>query len=262
MESIRIKNPFPGAGCFFKEETSSTMDEARSLAQLGFPAGTTIATDSQTKGRGRLAERHWTSSVGKNILATIILSPDFSQKSGFTLLVGLALCRALEIFCLQTGKVSPEKPRIKWPNDVFISGKKVAGILCESVPEGVLVGVGINVNERNFPPDIQKKASSLALLLGVEEGTELDRWRLLELFLEQLPFAILDDDWQAEVEDHLWLRGEEVEFLEGLPSANSIVHGKLDGIARSGALLITQKGESRPREYISGELIVPGSRAS
>ncbi len=262
MESIRIKNPFPGAGCFFKAETSSTMTEARQLAQLGFPPGTTIAADIQTQGRGRLAERHWTSSPGKNILATILLSPDFATKSGFTLRVGLALCRALEIFCLQTGQVSPEKPRLKWPNDVLIAGKKVAGILCESVAEGVLVGVGINVNERAFPKEIQQKASSLALLLGLEDGVELDRWRLLEIFLEQLPYAILGEDWQSEVESYLWLKGENVDFLQGLPSANELIHGRLVGIARSGALLIIQNGESRPREYISGELIPVGPSAS
>lgn len=233
------------------------MDEARRLARLGFPPGTVVATDIQSAGRGRFAERRWESSPGENLLATLILAPELALEPGFTLRVGLALCRSIELFCLQRGRPCPEGPLLKWPNDLLIGGLKVSGILCESAAEGLLVGVGLNVNQRSFSPEVAEKATSLALALGA--GEELDRWRLLELLLGQLRIVISEADWREEAERYLWRKGEEVRFLVGLPERDEVVEGLLEGLAPSGALLIRASGKARPEEYASGELLSPAA---
>jgi len=255
MEPISIQNPFPGAGCFLVRETDSTMNEARHLAHLGFPSGTAVAADIQSAGRGRFAERLWESAPGENLLATILLAPEYALQPGFTLRVGLALCRSLGLFCLQQGVERAERPSLKWPNDVLMGGKKISGILCESAAEGLLVGVGLNVNQRSFSPALAQRATSLALSLGARE--ELDRWRLLELLLGQLRIALEEEEWRGEAESFLWRRGESVRFLVGLPEREEIVEGILEGIAPSGALLLHPEGKNRAEEYLSGELLPP-----
>lgn len=230
------------------------MDEARRLAHLGFPSGTVVAADIQHSGRGRLAERRWESTPGENLLATILLAPEYALQPGFTLRVGLALCRSIELYCLQQGMNSPI-PRLKWPNDVLLSGKKVSGILCEAAAEGLLVGVGLNVNQRSFSPEIALRATSLALSLGLKE--DIDRWRLLELLLEQLLIVLVEPDWREEAEVFLWRKGERVRFLVGLPEREETVDGILEGIAPSGALLLRPEGQGRPQEFLSGELLSP-----
>jgi len=255
MESISIRNPFPGAGCFLVRETSSTMDEARRLAHLGFPSGTVVTADIQSSGRGRFSERRWESAPGENLLASILLAPEYALQSGFTLRVGLALCRSIALYCLQQGLRSPERPSLKWPNDVLLGGKKVSGVLCESAAEGLLVGVGLNVNQRSFSPEIALRATSLALSLGLKEN--IDRWRLLELLLEQLLIVLVEPEWREEADHFLWRKGERVRFLVGLPEREETVEGILEGIAPSGALLLRPEGQGRAEEFLSGELLPP-----
>jgi len=231
------------------------MNEARHLAHLGFPSGTAVAADIQNAGRGRFSERRWESSPGANLLATILLAPEYALQPGFTLRVGLALCRSLGLFCLQQGAAHVERPSLKWPNDVLMGGKKISGILCESAAEGLLVGVGLNVNQRSFSPSLAQRATSLALSLGVRE--DIDRWRLLELLLGQLRIVLEEGEWREEAESFLWRRGESVRFLVGLPEREEIVEGILEGIAPSGALLLHPEGKSRAEEFLSGELLPP-----
>jgi len=144
-------------------ETGSTNDDALMAVRSGAPHGTTFVTDSQTRGRGRRGHT-WTSPPGENLTFSILLRPnlDAERTSVLSLVVGLAAREALS-------RRVPAQVRVKWPNDVVVGNRKLAGILVESRLSGstvdaVVVGVGINVHMRLLPPDIAAIATSLALL--------------------------------------------------------------------------------------------------
>lgn len=256
MEPIPLRNPFPGAACFYLQETTSTMDEARRYARLGFPQGTFIGADQQSMGRGRFPERAWQAEKGKSLLGTIILGPGVARIPGFPLRIGLAVCRAVDIFLIQGGFVGAEDPRLKWPNDVFIKGRKIAGILCEASPEATYAGFGVNVNQRNFPPELEAKATSLALQgPGGDDARELDRFHLLELVLDQIFLVLSESSWREEAEALLWRRGETVRFLNGLPERQELIEGRLLGLDPQGALLIAPSAGGAALALVSGELL-------
>ncbi len=255
MEQIDIRNAFPGAAVFRIGTTGSTMDDARRLAKMGFYPGTTVTAEAQTAGRGRLPERRWESAPGDNLLATVILERTSAELPGFTLRIGLALCRAVSIFAIRQGMRLDCAPRLKWPNDVLIGDRKLAGILCEAAEDAAYVGFGINVNQRSFPPALGNTATSLVLAAG--RAAPLPRLELLEIALEQIYFVLVDEDWRAEATERLWRHGERVAFLTGLAADQGLVEGILEGIAPSGALLIRTEGDEAARSFVSGELRIP-----
>ena len=142
----------------------STMDEAFQLALAGAAEGTVVVAEAQTKGRGRLG-RHWTSPRSRGIYFSLILRPRIppSLTPMLTLAAAVALSEAV-------AKVVPAvDPRIKWPNDILVSGKKLCGILTElraeiDRVEYVIVGVGINVN--NLATQLLPEATSLRVEAG------------------------------------------------------------------------------------------------
>lgn len=260
MEPISIKSPFPGAAVFFLPETSSTMDEARKLVKLGFPSGTAVMADRQESGRGRFPDRKWQAEGGKNLLCTLILGPEAAGLSGFPLRIGLAICRAVDLFSIQLGLYPAASPALKWPNDVLIADRKLAGILCEASGDAVYVGFGINLNQTAFPPELAKKATSLALALGMKDGDEpLDRFRFLELVLDQIALVLGESAWRREAEALLWRRGERCRFLSGLPESNCVVEGEITGLSDSGSLLIRADGNPLPQAFPAGEILMPES---
>ncbi len=147
------------------DTTGSTMDEAFRFALDGAPEGTVVIAESQSKGRGRLG-RNWSSPKGKGIYFSLILRPGLppAQASMLTLLAAVALCEAVEAV------VPAVVPRIKWPNDILVAGKKLCGILTELRAETdrvqfVVVGIGINVN--NTAPQLLPEATSLKAATGM-----------------------------------------------------------------------------------------------
>jgi BirA family biotin operon repressor/biotin-[acetyl-CoA-carboxylase] ligase len=257
MEQLPVRNPFPGAASFYLLETTSTMDDAKKLVRLGFPPGSVVAAGSQSAGRGRFPDRVWEAEGEANLLATLILAREAALLPGFPLRMGLALCRAVDLFCLQSGYYPPSPPELKWPNDVLIGDRKLAGILCEATAEATFAGFGVNINQRSFPGALAAKATSLVQALGLgETAPPLDRFRLLELVLDQISLVLAETGWKEEAEALLWKRGERVRFQEGLPESNSIVEGRILGISPEGALLIDVAGEKQPRALSAGELIL------
>ena len=164
---------------------ASTNDLAAERARAGAPAGLVIAADAQTAGRGRLG-RSWHSPAGENLYFSILLRPTRPPPEipPLTLLAGAAVARALGSFGLA--------PRLKWPNDVELrdetgARRKVAGILTEMASAGasalhVVVGIGINVNGVDFPPELAQRATSLRRALG----RPVDRVALLAAVLDAL----------------------------------------------------------------------------
>jgi BirA family biotin operon repressor/biotin-[acetyl-CoA-carboxylase] ligase len=176
------------------EACGSTNDLAGERARTGAPTGLVVAADSQTAGRGRLG-RTWHSPPGTNLYLSILLRPTRPPPEipPLTLLVGGALAGALAGLGFA--------PRLKWPNDVELLDaqsrrRKVAGILTEMATTGeralhVVVGVGLNVNGIDFPPEIADRATSLRRAAG---GEPLDRAPLLAAFLNRLEPMLMDFD--------------------------------------------------------------------
>lgn len=140
-----------------KALTASTNLDARA----GAP-GDVYTADEQTAGRGRLDHR-WHSAPGANVILSAVfdvaaLPPE--QVATFPLVVGLAVHDAL----VRVLAVEPAAFGIKWPNDVLAGARKIAGILCERHDDAVIAGVGVNVNQTDFPPEIADRATSLARL--------------------------------------------------------------------------------------------------
>ena len=149
--------------------------------------GAVAVTEEQTEGRGRLGRR-WLSSPGVSLLLSILLEPQVEtpRLPELSLVAGEACAGAI-------AAVTGIAPEIKLPNDILISGRKVAGILAEAREGRVVLGIGVNVNvaEADLPADVDLPATSLL----VEAGREIDRAELLVEILERLERAY--DDWVA-----------------------------------------------------------------
>lgn len=164
-----------------RAETPSTNDLAWELLAGGAPDGTTVVTDAQPEGRGREG-RTWHLAPGKGLALSLVLHQgcDRRQVGTLPLVAGLALAQALERFRITA--------TLKWPNDLLVSARKLAGVLCESrrLPEGTdvaVVGVGVNVSQQreDFPPELEGAATSLAM-----EGCRAGREEVAAGFLNAL----------------------------------------------------------------------------
>ncbi len=145
--------------------TDSTNARARALVESGAPGGTVVTAAEQTAGRGRQG-RTWTAPPGKALLYSAILRPLDQRHLLLPLSVPLAVCATAE-------ELNPSvKCQVKWPNDVWIDGRKLAGVLIEAKPQDgwAVIGVGLNLSiaPNEFPPELRDTAISL---LGVLEGS-------------------------------------------------------------------------------------------
>lgn len=224
------------------EVTTSTQEEVRKLAEEGSPEGTLVIAEEQTVGRGRLG-RKWFSPPGKGIWMSLLLRPDLplSCASQLTLLTAVAVCRAIRT-------VTGVEPGIKWPNDLLVQGRKICGILLESVAEDeriryCIAGIGIDANmtAEDYPEELRDIVSSLRM----ESGKEVDREVLVSgvmAELEKLYSLYLDKGFDPIA--HLW------EALSVTINRNVTLHtpkgtvtGYATGIDTSGALVLDQDGE-------------------
>lgn len=144
------------------DETFSTNNDAKNLAENGAKEGTVVIARCQSGGRGRLG-RSFFSEKDKGLYMSVILRDENALKSGILLtsLTAVAVSNAIE-------KVSGAEAKIKWVNDIYLNGKKVCGILTESkidaqsgVPQYIVLGIGINVKKTQFPKDIAEIATSI-----------------------------------------------------------------------------------------------------
>jgi len=143
--------------------TDSTNERARALIAAGAPSGTIVTAAEQTAGRGR-SGRRWSAPAGRALLATAVLRPLTRSHRLLPLAVPLAVCDALEA-------LAPVRCALKWPNDVWIEERKVAGVLIEAhPPEWAAIGVGVNVSipDEAFPSDLRWPATSVGHGVDVE----------------------------------------------------------------------------------------------
>ncbi len=166
-----------GHKVFYFKSITSTNDFAKGWLDKNkdTPEGVAFVADTQTKGRGRLS-RKWESPPSMNIYASLILKPHIKSKNLPLLTFPISLA------VLETCQSEVEGLRLKWPNDVMLQSKKVAGILLESEPHGVVVGLGINVNQKSFSGELSHIATSLANA----KGSDIDREKLLTTLFEKI----------------------------------------------------------------------------
>jgi BirA family transcriptional regulator, biotin operon repressor / biotin---[acetyl-CoA-carboxylase] ligase len=147
-----------GQRVLWYSEVGSTNDIAGSLAERNADEGVVVLADRQTSGRGRLG-RSWASPAGAGIYASVVLRPPPAVAKLLTIAAGVAV---VEGIASATGLVA----YVKWPNDVHVDGRKLAGILAEGAPSHVIIGIGINVLPAAYPPDVAARATSIESELG------------------------------------------------------------------------------------------------
>jgi BirA family biotin operon repressor/biotin-[acetyl-CoA-carboxylase] ligase len=219
------------------EETTSTNDVIEKFARDGVREGVVIFAESQTKGRGRLG-RKWISPGHKGLWFSILLRPNLRPQEATQLTVAsaTALRRAI-------AAETSLKPEIKWPNDILIGGKKVAGILTELSAEvdrvkHIILGIGVDVNldADELPVELRKTATSLK----IESGETISRAELAVAILHNLDedyarintgkFNLLADEWES----HCATIGKNVTVLIG----DRKIRGHAESLDDDGALLL------------------------
>ncbi|MCX8052839.1 MAG: biotin--[acetyl-CoA-carboxylase] ligase [Armatimonadetes bacterium] len=222
---------------------TSTNDVAIEMAQGGKPEGTVVLAKSQTAGRGRRG-RVWLDEPGSSVLMSAILRPEFppDRFPELSLTASLSVAKLLEsAFALI--------PTLKWPNDVLVRNRKIAGILVETTPirtgNAAIVGIGLNVNITRFPPELDGWATSIA----AETGSCQDVDRVSNTLAKTL---------FAEYEIHLALGFEEIlvrwrKYMCGLgkqarvETGGSIVEGTVSDVDSSGALILIDSSGQEQR---------------
>lgn len=212
-------------------ETGSTNDDALAAATGGAPSGALFVADAQTHGRGRRGHT-WTSPAGENLMFSLLLRPEFSpdRASALSLVSGLAVRAA--------AARRVESPiYIKWPNDIIVGTKKLAGVLVESRLRGadveaVVIGIGINVHMVDVPDEIASVATSLALLGDPSPSREL---LLLDILIElQSRLEVFGGQGLVSLTEELRVH----DGLMDVPVRVGDVEGTAMGIAEDGALLV------------------------
>ncbi|MBD5545483.1 MAG: biotin--[acetyl-CoA-carboxylase] ligase [Lachnospiraceae bacterium] len=251
----RLNTKWAGRQLYCLAETDSTNIDAKRLIEEGAPNGTLVIADKQNSGRGRRG-RSWSSPKGTAIYMSLALKPSFSpdRASMVTLIMALAVAKGIR-------EAAGLRACIKWPNDVVLGKKKVCGILTEMNAEpdyihSVVIGTGINVNEREFPAEIQGIATSLFL----EKGETVIRAQLvasvMEYFEEDYEKFLVREDLSELSEEYNKLlinKDKRVKVLD----PKQEWEGTARGINEKGELLVEDDKGSLVEVY-AGEVSVRG----
>ena len=246
-----------GARVRFLKEVDSTNTDALTLGHRGDPEGTVVVADTQRMGKGRIG-RHWVSPPGVNLYTSILLRPAVlpmdAQK--LTLLTAVALAETVSGFL-------GSRPSVKWPNDILVGGKKLAGILLEMESEAdrvrfVVVGIGVNINMSISQLDSELRPSVTSIM--EETGSKVSRvefasalYSSLEKWYDLATEAGFDADGFAPV-----VKAWRSWFVsEGKPvrvtSFGQVIEGICEGIDHDGALLV--RGPSgKIEKVVSGDV--------
>lgn len=228
--------------------TGSTNDRARALASAGAPSGTIVIAEEQTAGRGRQG-RSWVAPRGLALTLSIVFRPDGGLTAdAFELLplaVPLGVCEGCE-------SVAAVGCGIKWPNDVWVAQRKLAGILIESRPQDgwAVIGIGLNVDaaESDLAPELRGAATSLRIEAGDTHGRHgrIGRDRVLDSLLESVGARTAQveqdrrDDLLTSYRERDVLRGKRIKWASG----DRRLAGEAQGIdARGNLVVFTDSGE-------------------
>ncbi|WP_309118625.1 biotin--[acetyl-CoA-carboxylase] ligase [Paenibacillus sp.] len=235
----------------------STQNAVHEALLAGAPEGALVLAEGQSAGRGRFG-RVWFSPPGKGIYASFLLKPNvpLAVAPQMTLLISVALCRAIR-------KETGANATIKWPNDILIDGRKVCGILVETMLEAdvvkaMIAGVGITANVRRdeLPEELRDRATSLL----EATGAPVSREAIVGSFFEQLEW--LYDAYRKEGFGPVRTLWEALtSTLHGrvrISTPQGVSEGVAEGITEEGALLV-RDDEGRVHTMYSGDLTVPTS---
>ncbi len=232
-----LANSPVGHRIHYRQSVGSTMDVARDMAKRGEAEGAVVIAEEQNRGRGRF-DRRWVSPPLQNLYLTALLRPKQGQLPFVNMAAALAVHQTVE-------EATGARATVKWPNDVRVGGKKLAGILVETEFEGAeldhaLVGIGLNVNlDVSAHPEIAETAASLRSVAG----REFEREAALETMLSNLGAwyarvkrgEALTSEWTATLDTlgrHIQLRWKERTFeglAESVDDQGSLVLLRADG---------------------------------
>lgn len=253
LVSIR-KTKWVGTEICYFDVTDSTNTQAKSLGEGDAPNGTLVVAGKQESGRGRRG-RSFESPAGTGIFMTLLLRPEIEPQNAsmLTLVSALAVAKGIE-------HMVDLPVQIKWPNDIVINGKKVCGILTEMSAQMdyvnyIVIGIGINVSNEEFPEEIKDVATSIYL----ESGKHVNRAMLIEKIWEEFEdYYELYEKTQdlsslvKEYDSYLVNRGQKVRVLD----PKEPYEGKAMGITDRGELIV-DTWEAR-RLVSAGEVSVRG----
>lgn len=237
------------------DETDSTNTQAKAYAEKGGFHGTLFAADCQNSGKGRRG-RSWNAPAGCNIYMSLLLRPEITPDAApmLTLVMAVSVAAGIREIC-------GVETKIKWPNDIVLHRKKLCGILTEmsSGAEGinyVVIGVGVNVNQEQFPTELMDKATSLKIETGIlADRVELREaivekfWKYYEVFLETQDLSGIVNEYN----DLLINKDCEVKVLE--PKNEYAAYAL--GVNEKGELLVKMKSGEVKCIY-AGEVSVRG----
>ena len=229
----------------------STNRFAKTIAAHGAPEGTLVIAEEQFEGRGRRGRR-WHSAPGANLTFSIIIRPRVPPRliGLLSLYGGLAIAEALR-------EMTPIRPVCKWPNDVLLDGKKVCGILSEAAFQreqlaAAVIGIGVNVNQTEFPASIEKPATSLACCAGKSfDRAAVLATLLLQLerryeLIRQMKYQQLVDAWLG------WTRMLGKEII--VSQQGEIVRGISKSVSEDGSLIL-DTGHAE-RKVVAGDVTI------
>lgn len=255
-----LENREPGrVGCVihYFAEASSTQDVARRLALDSAPEGTVVIAETQSAGRGRLG-RQWHSPPGVNLYLTVILRPSLrlTQMPRLSLVAGVAAAEALET-------VAPGLVQLKWPNDVWLGGRKAGGIIAEAVSDSrgevscVLLGIGFNLNlgAGEIPRELKDRATSVL----IATGRACDRTVVAAALFSRLDKRYRESESRGFeairllFEAYSALTGRRIVVSDGQARLSGVVKG----IDAAGALLLETGGGIR--RIVGGDVTLEGA---
>ncbi len=258
LDAAALRAALPGWEVVYLERTTSTNDEARRLAAEGAPDRTVVLAEEQTAGRGRRGAK-WVSPPGRNGIVSVLLRPGADcppeRWARLTLAAALAGCDALDA---EAGLGAAAE--VKWPNDLYLSGRKVAGILMESAwtAQGgfVVIGTGFNLNlePSDFPEELRAVATSVWMERG---GLAVDRTVFLTNYLQALPARCAEAgaDFPG-MRDEGWRRSWLAQRRVTLTTAGQQLEGVVCGLGPEGELLL-RRDDGVVQVISSADLVRP-----
>lgn len=228
----RVRRGRFGRPYLYVRECRSTQELLRGTA---LPEGAVAVAEHQSAGRGRAARR-WEDVPGASLLCSVLLRPQEGMLPQLSLVAALSVAEAVE-------QLTGREARVKWPNDVLLDGRKVAGILLERVEGAVVVGIGVNVGQstEELPRGTRVPPGSLRLADGVAH----DRGALLAVLLQRLEEAYAA--WSRSGLETILPALHPRDALRGLPVRIGATEGTAAGLAEQGGLVI---------ELASGERVI------
>lgn len=246
-----------GSLCY-RPQVGSTNTLLKEMAQQGAPRGSLVVCDVQTAGKGRLG-RAWEAQPGESLLHSLLLCPALPVERAQLCTLGAAVAMAQAIEDILPSLA----PRIKWPNDIVIGSRKCVGILSEMSADMdgigfIVMGIGVNVNQRHFPQELATRATSL-WLEGPADAPSVDRRALLCAYLARMEAAVeaLETHGLPGILQQYTARSATLGAWVQVISQQDTFTGKATGLDETGALQVQdEKGETR--RVLSGDVSVRG----